>query len=171
MTIRRPSSGVLYVGRRGRAGPRRRARLGTCVAAAALTVASVAVAPVASADATESLRAAVPAARGTACAPFTTDPRIDQAAKEIGDTTDRWINFTARATPETDALPLLKDLGYGGTRARILSGAATNTGASIKALLLQGFAVLPDCSYTAYGVATTYNARKDVVIATAVLVG
>ncbi len=170
MTIRRLSSSVVHV-RRGRAAPRRRARLGMSVAAAALTIAGVSGAPVASADATDSLRAAVPAARGTACAPFTTDPRIDQAAKEIGDTTDRWINFESRAVPEADALPLLKDLGYGGTKAKILSGSAANAGSSIKALLLEGFASLPDCSYTAYGVATTYNARKDLVIATVVLVG
>ena len=129
------------------------------------------VAPVASADATESLRAVVPAARGTACAPFTTDPRIDKAAEEINDTTDRWINFASRAVPETDALPLLNDLGYGATKAKILSGAAANAGSSIKALVLQGFADLPNCAYTAYGVATAYNARKDVVLATVVLVG
>ena len=68
-------------------------------------------------------------------------------------------------------MPLLKDLGYvGASKARILSGAAPNAGLSIKAALLQGYAILPDCSLNAYGVATTYNARKDVVIITAVLV-
>jgi hypothetical protein len=170
MATRRPRSGVLHVGR-GRAAPRPLAQLGTCFAAAVLLFASVAVAPVASADATDSLRAAIPAARGTACGPIRTDPVIDQAAKEIGDTTDSYLNFAARAVPASDALPILKDLGYGGSTAKILTGSATSAGDSIKGLLLQGFAVLPDCSYTAYGVATTYNAKKDVVIATAVLVG
>jgi hypothetical protein len=142
-----------------------------CFAALLLTVASVVVAPVASAEPTDLLRAAVPAARGSACASFTTDPRIDQAAQAIGDTTDRWLNFASRAAPESDALPLLKDYGYGGTKAKILSGAASDAGSSIKVLLLSGFADLPNCSYTAYGVGTTYNAKKNVLIATAVLVG
>lgn len=143
-----------------------------CVAAAALTVAGIVLAPVASADATESLRAAVAGARPSTCGPIRSDPLIDQVANEITDTTDRYINFAARAVPETDALPLLKDLGYSGaSKAQILSGSATNAFSSIKALLLQGFAALPDCSYTAYGVATMYNAKKDVVLVTAVLVG
>ncbi|MBB3604774.1 hypothetical protein FHT40_004452 [Mycolicibacterium sp. BK556] len=143
-----------------------------CFAAAGLTIVGVVLAPAASADATESLRDAVAAARPSTCGPLRSDPLIDQVAKEINDTTDRYLNFAARAVPETDALPLLNDLGYKGAgKAQILSGSATTAVLSIKGLLLLGFSTLPDCSYTAYGVATTYNARKDVVLATAVLVG
>jgi hypothetical protein len=171
MTTRRSSSGVLDLVRDG-AAPRRRARLGMCVAAVALTVANVASAPVASADATDSLRGAAAAARPPACGPIRSDPLIDQVAAEINDSTDRWINFASRAVPEGDAMPLLQDLGYvGASKAKILSGSATDAGSSIKGALLQGFAILPDCSMTAYGVATKYNTRKDVVLVTAVLVG
>ena len=69
----------------------------------------------------------------------------------------------------TDAVPILKDLGYPASKAKILSGSAHTAGDSIKATLLQGFADLPDCSYTDFGVATTYNAKKDVVLVTVVL--
>ncbi|KQY08946.1 hypothetical protein ASD37_00110 [Mycobacterium sp. Root135] len=97
---------------------------------------------------------------------------IDQVATDINDSTDGYINFTARAVPLEDAMPLLTDRGYvGASKARILSGSATSAGSSIKAALLQGYAVLPDCSLSAYGVATKYNAKKDVVLVTAVLVG
>jgi hypothetical protein len=171
MTTRRSRSGVLGPGRSG-ADPRRRPRLEMRIAAAALTVISVALAPAASADATDSFRAAVAAARPPACGPIRSDPLIDQVATEINDSTDRWINFASRAVPEGDAMPLLHDLGYvGATKARILSGAATNAGSSIKGALLQGFAILPDCSLNAYGVATKHNARKDLVLVTAVLAG
>jgi hypothetical protein len=168
---RRPRAGVREGGR-GRASPLRRVRLGMCVAAAALTSVGLSVAPVASADATDSFRAAVAAARPPACGAIRSDPVIDQVAVEINDSTDRWINFASRAVPEDDAMPLLQDLGYvGATKARILSGSATKAESSIKGALLQGFAVLADCSLNAYGVATTYNAKKDVVLVTAVLVG
>jgi hypothetical protein len=97
------------------------------------------------------------------------DPTIDQAATEINKTTDRWINNASRALPESDALPLLRDLGYGGSRARILSGAARNDGDAIKALILQGWNALPDCSYTDFGVSALYNAKKDMILTTVVL--
>jgi hypothetical protein len=94
---------------------------------------------------------------------------IDEAAKEINETTDRYINFTARAVPETDAVPVLKDLGYPASKAQILSGSANSFADSAKATLLQGFAALPNCSYTDFGVGTMYNAKKDVVLVTVVL--
>ena len=156
----------------GRDAVHRRSRLGTALAATTLWVAGVVLAPVASADVTDSWRAAIQAARPPACGPIRSDPLIDQVAFDINDSTDRYIDFASRAVPESDAMPLLKDRGYvGASKARILSGSATSAGMSIKAALLQGFAVLPDCSLNAYGVATAYNAKKDVVLVTAVLVG
>lgn len=139
-----------------------------CFVAATLTI-GVCVAPPAAADSTDLLRAAVGAARPAACPPLRSDPIIDHAADEINQTTDRWINNTARAVPETDAMPVLKDLGYGGTKASILSGAATSAANAIKATLIQGFRVLPDCSYKDFGVSTLYNAKKDMILTTVVL--
>ncbi|WP_284235532.1 hypothetical protein [Mycobacterium antarcticum] len=136
-----------------------------------MTIVSVAVAPSAVADSTDSLREVVAAARGSACAPLRSDPVIDQAATEINETTDSWLNNASRAVPETDALPLLKDLGYGSSKATTLSGAAKNEGDAIKALIIQGYTKLPDCSYTDFGVSVLYNAKKDMTLTTVVLAG
>ena len=144
---------------------------GIAAVAGAFAVAAVATAPTATADTTDNLRAAVAEARGGACGPLQSDPMIDQAALKINITTDKWINNEARAVPETDALPLLKDLGYGGSKAAILSGAASPDAQAIKAVLLQGYAKIPDCSYTAYGVSAMYNAKKELTLTTVVLAG
>lgn len=148
---------------------RRHARLGICLITTTLTILSTAMAPTAMADSTDSLRAAVAAARGRACGPLRSDPVIDHAAAEINETTDRWINNASRAEPETDALSPLKDLGYSGSKATILSGAATTDSDAIKATILQGFAKIPDCSWTDFGVNALYNAKKDMILTTVVL--
>jgi hypothetical protein len=155
----------------GRAMPRRRAKLGMCLATSALTIVGVSMAQSARADTGDDLRTATAAARGAGCGPLRSDPTIDQAAAAINETTDRWIDNAARSVPETDALPLLKELGYGGTRAAILSGAAENPGDAIKVLLLQGFAKISDCSYTDFGVGSLYNAKKNMILTTVVLAG
>lgn len=146
-----------------------RAQLKHCTVAAALTVIGVSVAPSAAADSAASLRAAVEAARPASCSPLRADPVIDQAANEINKTTDRWINNAARAVPETNAMSVLKDLGYGGNKAAIWSGAAPSESDAIKATLIQGFKQLPDCSYTDIGVSTLYNEKKGLILTTVVL--
>jgi hypothetical protein len=168
MTTRRPRLRARRVGL-SYAMSRRRAQLGMCIAAIGFTTFGVAATPSAVADSTISLRAAVAAARGTACGPLRSDPVVDQAAAEINETTDRWINYASRAVPETDALSPLKDLGYGGSKAAILSGAAKTDGDAIKATILQGYAELPDCSYKDFGVSALHNAKKDIILTTVVL--
>jgi hypothetical protein len=94
-----------------RAGDRRRDRsrvpYETCLFAMGFVIVSIVTAPSAAADSTDLLRAAVAAARPAACPPLRSDPIIDHAADEINQTTDRWINNTARAVPETNAIPVL----------------------------------------------------------------
>jgi hypothetical protein len=170
MTTQRPSLSARYIGR-GHAAPRRHVYRGICLATTALTIAGVTVAPPAAAGTTDLLRAAVVASRGAACGPLRSDPVVDQAAAEINETTDEYINFAARAVPETDALSPLRDLGYGGSTAAILSSAAQTDANAIKALLLQGYAKIPDCSYKDFGVSALYNAKKDLILATVVLAG
>lgn len=148
---------------------RQRARRGMCLTVLATMAVSIAVAPSAVADSVDSLRAAIAAARETACGPLQSDPVIDQAAERINETTDKWIDHTARAVPETDALPILKDLGYGGSTAVILSGAAKSDADAIRAILLQGYSKIPDCSYTDFGVSALHNATKDMILTTVVL--
>ncbi|EHB59144.1 hypothetical protein MycrhDRAFT_1580 [Mycolicibacterium rhodesiae JS60] len=154
---------------RGHAAPNRRAQLGTCLTATALTIASVSMAAPARAGTADNLRAAVMATRATVCNPLRSDAVADQVAEKVNNTTDVWINNASRAVPETDALPLLKDLGYAGSKSTILSGAAKSDSDSIKALLLQGFAKIQDCTYTDFGVSALYNAKKDLILTTVVL--
>lgn len=168
MTTRRSNLWARCPGR-GYALAHRPAQLGMWLTTSTLALLSVAMAPMSVADSTDSLRAAVAAARGTACGPLRSNPVVDQAAAEINQTTDRWINNAARAEPETDALSPLKDLGYGGSKATLLSGAAMTEGDAIKATVLQGFAKIPDCSWTDFGVNALHNAKKDMILTTVVL--
>jgi hypothetical protein len=139
------------------------------MATIAVVVVGVATAPLAMADSKDLLRAAIVAARPASCGPLRSDPIIDQAAEGVNKTTDRWINNASRAVPETNALPVLKDLGYNGSKSFILSGASADAGNAIKATILQGWKVLPDCSYTDFGVSTLYNAKKGMILTTVVL--
>jgi hypothetical protein len=156
-------------GARARVTPPRRVRLGMCLALLAFTTATVSVAPSAVAQPSGSLRDAVVAARGASCAPLRSDPVVDQAAEDINGTTDKWLNHAARATPETNALAVLQDLGYRGTKAAILLGAGVTDVNAIKATLLQGYLKIPDCSYTDFGVSTLHNKTKDMILTTVVL--
>jgi len=140
--------------------------------ATAFTTVGLTAAPCAAADPTESLRSALAAARGgAACGSLRSDPTIDRVAEKVNESTDGWLNHTARAVPETDALPALKDFGYNAVKAAILTSTTPDVGTAVKALVLQGWAKIPDCSYTSYGVATTYNANKKDFVMTAVLAG
>lgn len=146
-----------------------RVHLGLCLISVLFATVGVVAAPPAMAGSADSLRAAVAATRGASCAALRPDPLVDQAADGINRTTDSYINHTSRTIPDNDALPLLKDLGYGGSKAAILSGAGADEGAAIKGLLLQGWATIPDCSYTDVGVSALYNAKKDLLLLTVVL--
>lgn len=139
------------------------------VAVVTLMSASVSAVPSATADPNDSLTAAVMSARDGSCGPLRLNPIVQQAADEINDSTDKWLNHAARAVPESDATPLLKDLGYGATNSTILSGAGSTSADSIKALLLQGYLKIPDCSYVDLGVSSLHNASKDMILTTVVL--
>ena len=153
-------------------GPGRRSCLaiGLCLTTTALMMSSVLSAQSALGDTGDGLRAAVEATRGTSCGELTSNPVVDEAARAINATTDKWIDNASRAVPETDALTVLKDLGYAASKATILSGAAADDGDAIKALLLQGYAKIPDCSYKDFGVSALHNAKKDLTLTTVVLV-
>jgi hypothetical protein len=121
------------------------------------------------ADPNSGLGAAVLAARGTSCAPLRPDRMVEQAASQINQSTGRWLDHTARAAPVADALPLLKDLGYTGSKATTLSGAGKTEADSIKALVLQGYLAIPNCEYIDYGVNSLYNESKHIILTTVVL--
>jgi len=141
------------------------------VAVLAFTTATVSMAPSAVADSSDTLRAALLAARGASCGPLRSDPLVEKTAAEVNASNDKWLNHEARVVPEPDALPRLKDLGYGGSKAAILLGAGATDANSIKALLLQGYLKIPDCSYTDYGVSALHNTSKDMILTVVVLAG
>ncbi|MGB8407428.1 MAG: hypothetical protein WCE30_25535 [Mycobacterium sp.] len=139
------------------------------LALVAFSTASVSMAPLAVADSGDTLRAALLAARAASCGPLRSDPLVEKTAAEVNESTDKWINHEARTEPEADALPRLKDLGYGGSKATILTGAGATAADSIKVVLLQGYLAVPDCSYTDYGVSALHNTSKDMILTTIVL--
>lgn len=68
-----------------------------------------------------------------------------------------------------DPLPLLKDRGFGGKKARLVQGAGRTSTDAIKGLLLEGYLDIPDCSYTEYGVSLIRNRTTNYVLAAMVL--
>jgi hypothetical protein len=154
-----------------RAHPARRCRVqrASWVAVLALVAASVSAAPPATADSNDDLTAAVMAARAVSCAPLRANPTVQQAADEVNDSNDKWLNHASRAIPVPDATPLLKDLGYGGTKSTMLLGAGSTSADSIKSLLLQGYLKIPDCSFVDYGVSSMHNDSKDMILTAVVL--
>jgi hypothetical protein len=70
-----------------------------------------------------------------------------------------------------DALPLLKDLGYPGSRATILHGAGKNEADSIRALVLQGYLKIPDCSFSDVGISVLQGNSAGWILTAVVLAG
>lgn len=134
-------------------------------------IAGVFVAPPAAADPSEQLKAAVAATRASSCAPLRNDPIVAQAAAELNQSNDDWLDYRVRAEPASDALPLLKDLGYGGAKSAILFGAGKSEADSIKALLLQGYAKIADCAYRDFGASVLQGNSAGWILSIVVLAG
>ncbi|WP_111512225.1 hypothetical protein [Mycobacterium kyogaense] len=143
-------------------------RVGT-FASLLVMAASLSGMPSAAADPADGLTEALMAVRGVACGPLKSDPIVQQTAAEVNDSTDQWINHTARAAPVSEALPLLHDLGYQGSKATIVHGAGRNSADAVKALMLQGYRSIPDCSYRDFGASMIYNDAKGVFLTIVVL--
>jgi hypothetical protein len=134
--------------------------------------ASLSLASSALADPAANLTDAVASARGgVSCGPLRYNPVAQQAAEISNRSTDDYLNHTATRVPITDPLPGLKDLGYGGNKAVLLSGAAKNDADSIKGVLLEGYAAIPDCSYTDFGVSFLRNQTSGYSLSSLVLAG
>jgi hypothetical protein len=151
--------------------PHRSVQRASWVAVLSLMAVSVSAVPAAVADSTDSLTAALMATRAASCAPLRANPIVQQAADEVNDSNDKWLNHAARAVPVPDAMPLLQDLGYGGTKSVILLGAGSTPADAIKTLLLQGYLKIPDCSYVDFGASSLHNASKDMIVTAVVLAG
>lgn len=131
------------------------------------------------------LKEAVTAARGsTHCPPLRYDPVVEHAAQIVNKSTDDFVSNRAKNVPAdgvTDALPILKDLGSGATKAWSLQGAGHSSDAdAIKSVLLEGNtpgagkdlrvssgnfkpleqagpAAFANCAYTDYGASLLQN--------------
>ena len=146
-------------------------------AASALTVAVVLttgvwLGPWARADEATNLRDAVTSGRsGTPCDALRYNDVVDHVAQVINKSTDDYLNHNATRVPVADPLEGLKEFGYGGTKAYLLQGAHESEAKAIKGALLQGYAAIPDCSYTDFGVSIVRNSATGNTLAVVVLAG
>jgi hypothetical protein len=152
----------------GRSAGRRRAGAAGRLAIIAAMAAALGATPPAAADA-DTLTAALMAARAASCPPLKRDPIVERAAFEVNDSTNKWIDHSTRAAPVSESLPLLRDLGYHGSKSTIVVGAGRTAAIAIKALIVQGYAKIPDCSYVDYGASSIHNESKDMILTTVVL--
>lgn len=130
------------------------------VAISFLTMAAATVtAPGAAADPQSSLTSAVDNIRSASqCAPLQSDPFVQRAAQMAMQSTSDYISHRSAAVPFTDPMPALTTIGYNGGKALLLSGYGANETDAIHGLILQGRDLIPNCSYTQYGVSA---ARDD----------
>jgi hypothetical protein len=147
---------------------------GTVVTVAALAWTGGAVAPPAMADPASSFTAAITAARGASCPPLRYDPTLQRAADIVNRSTEAYFDTTAPVTPadsKPQPMPILKDFGSNASKAILLQGASINGGEAIKGAVVQGFATIPDCSYTDFGTSTIYSEATGYTLVVAVLAG
>jgi len=134
--------------------------------------AGVLLAPTVHADPVSDIQDAVGSLRsGSSCPPLHHDPVVDQAAATITRVNAGYVNHTGTTEPVADVLPGLKDLGYGGNKATMLQGAAPDHGDSVKAMLLEGYATLRDCSYTDFGMDVRSDDTTGITYSVLVLAG
>lgn len=142
------------------------------IMAVSLIAFGLAPAPAARADVSDNLRSAVAQVRaGTSCGAFRSDPVAEQVAAKINQSTQDYMEHRANQTPIDDPLTGLKILGYQGSRATLLQGASMSDADSIKALILQGYDRLPDCTYTDFGANMQQNERTGYWLTAVVLAG
>jgi hypothetical protein len=140
--------------------------------AAMLLAAGVWLGPGARADTSTNLRDAVAAGRGgSSCEALRYNDVVGHVAEVINKSTDDYLNQTATRVPIADPLEGLKEFGYGGTKAYLLQGAHESEAKAIKGALLQGYAAIPDCSYTDFGVSMVRNDATGYALAVVVLAG
>ncbi|MGH3556404.1 MAG: hypothetical protein ACRDTK_02650 [Mycobacterium sp.] len=144
----------------------------SALVAVTLVAAGLLLAPASLADPENNLRDAMASARReTPCGSFRSNPVVEQVAQTINRSTDDYLNHAATRVPILDPLEGLKVLGYGGTKAYLLQGAAKSDAAAIKGAILQGYAAIPDCSYTDFGLNMRRNETTGYNLASVVLAG
>jgi hypothetical protein len=127
------------------------------IAISALGVATATVmAPPVMADPGSTLTSAVDTVRSASqCPPLQSDPLVERAAQMATQTTSDYISHRSAAVPFTDPMPALKTIGYTGKTALLVSGYGTSEADAVHGVLLEGRELIPNCSYTQYGVSAT----------------
>lgn len=128
----------------------------------------------AAAEPAPEVQQAVAAARGAAsCGSLRYNPTVEQAADIVNRSTYAYLDHTAENVPADDPHPtaIIKDLGINAGHVYSLQGAARNETDAIKGLLLEGRKVIPDCSYTDFGVSLLHEEQSGYILAVVVLVG
>jgi hypothetical protein len=148
-----------------------RSSLRSVLATATTLLLAAVLAPVARADDATGLQSAVQQMRAASCPQLQPNAIAEKAAARINQSTVDFLDHTATQVPLVDVLPGLKILGYGGNKAVALQGATHDLATSIKALLLSGYAAIPDCTYTDMGVNVVQYAPTNYWLTVAVLAG
>lgn len=147
--------------------------VGVLMTASATIIFADISAPPARSDVGSDLRDAVTQMRGGAsCGPLHPDSIADQVAAIINKSYSDWLDHTSTYPPITDPMPGLKELGYRGTKGKFLGGVSKkNEAEAITGVLVEGYAAIPDCSYTDYGVNMSRNDASGYSLAAVVLGG
>jgi uncharacterized protein YkwD len=134
---------------------RRRPAHVVLISALAAAVATV-MAPQAMADPVSTLTSAVDTVRSASqCPPLQSDPLVERAAQMATQQTSDYVSHRSAAVPFTDPMPALKTIGYTGKTALMVSGYGTSEADAVHGVLLEGRELIPNCSYTQYGVSAT----------------
>jgi uncharacterized protein YkwD len=124
----------------------------SAISALAIATATL-IAPPVMADPGSTLTNAVDTVRSASqCPPLQSDPLVERAAQMASQATSDYISHRSAAVPFTDPMPALKTIGYTGSKALLLSGYGTSEADAMHGLILEGRELIPDCSYSQYGV-------------------
>jgi hypothetical protein len=134
-----------------------------------ILVGNLGLAPSAVADSAGNFRAGLISLRAASCAPLRSDPVVEEASEIVNRSTSKYLDHTARTVPVPNPLPVMKELGYGGKNAKMLQGAGRTDAEAIKGALLEGYAAIPDCAYTDYGLSVLHNETTGLFLTVLVL--
>jgi len=126
--------------------------LSSALAAAVATM----MAPQVMADPVSTLTSAVDTVRSASqCPPLQSDPLVVRAAQMATQQTSDYVSHRSAAVPFTDPMPALKTIGYTGKTALLVSGYGMSETDAVHGVLLEARDLIPNCSYTQYGVSST----------------
>ncbi len=129
-------------------------------------------APSATAEPADQLEQGVASLRAIgSCGALRLDPLAQQVAEISNRSTEDYINHNARFVPVADPMAVLRDLGSHAGKAIQLQGYGRSDADAIKGALLEGHAIIRDCSYDTFGTSVIRNRDSGYTLVVAVLAG